>query len=107
LLINACLPGAMTAARAQTTSDSDLMQFPSAGVEFIVGPQLRAGVEEMAVWFDANALSQGVVHGAAFPPDQTGVDPDEYLNLNYYDQALVQYVNHYRTGDTSVPGLRA
>ena len=89
----------MTRARAQTTSDNDLVQFPSAGVEFIAGPQLRAGVEEMAVWFDANALSQGEVHGAAFPTDPTGVDPDEYLNLNYYDQGLVQYINYYRTGD--------
>ena len=89
----------MTRARAQMTSDSDLVQFPSAGVEFIAGPQLRAGVEEMAVWFDANALSQGEVHGAAFPTESTGVDPDEYLNLNYYDQGLVQYINYYRTGD--------
>ena len=24
---------------------------------------------------------------------------DEYVNLNYYDQGLVQYINYYRTGD--------
>ncbi len=29
----------------------------------------------------------------------TGDDLNNYLNLNYYDQALTQYINFYRTGD--------
>ena len=29
----------------------------------------------------------------------TGDEFNEYLNVNYYDQAMVQYINYYRTGD--------
>lgn len=29
----------------------------------------------------------------------TGDAVDAYVNLNYYDQALTQYINYYRTGD--------
>ena len=158
----------------------DLVEFPSAEVEFIVGPQLKAGSGyNPAPWFDQNALSKGLEHGANFPasPPQhaltgtvtatkdsktivgvgthflkdfagkpytyhifiedaaniprdyivssveddthlsislvwqqpstsdrriskaTGDEFDEYVNLNYYDQGLCQYVNYYRTGD--------
>ncbi len=34
----------------------------------------------------------------------TAADLDAYVNLNYYDQALVQYVNYYRTGDAAFQG---
>ena len=30
----------------------------------------------------------------------SGDESDSYINLNYYDQALCQYINYYRTGDT-------
>ena len=161
---------------------SDLVRFPSPQVEFIVGPQLKAGSALNPVpWFDQTARDKGLEHGAAFPSeypthplsgtvsvakdsnivvgtntrflrDFSGVAPytykvtiadsrginreyvvaaisddthltisigwqqasssglrisktsaeesDSYINLNYYDQALCQYINYYRTGDT-------
>lgn len=158
----------------------DLVQFPSAEVEFIAGPQLKVGSGFNPVpWFDQTAISKGLEHGTNFPssPPQhaltgtvtatkdsktivgvgtrfqrdfagkpytyhifiedsgnvlrdyivssveddthlsislawaqpttaerrfakaTGDEFDEYVNLNYYDQGLCQYVNYYRTGD--------
>ena len=29
-----------------------------------------------------------------------GANTDHYFSANYYDTALVQYINYYRTGDT-------
>ena len=158
----------------------DLVEFPSPEVEFIVGPQLKAGSSyNPAPWFDQNAISKGLEHGTNFPAspprhaltgtviatkdskvivgsgtlfqrdfagkpytyhifieDSDGIprdyivssveddthlsislawqqpttaerrfskangdEFDEYVNLNYYDQGLCQYVNYYRTGD--------
>lgn len=159
----------------------DLVKFPSAEVEFIVGPQLKAGSSlNPAPWFDQTALAKGQEHGNKFPagpplqsltgsvsvtkgsktilgkntrfrsdfagPPSTyhiliqdasntprdyivasveddtrlsisliweqadasgrsfskvsGDDLDQYINLNYYDQAFCQYINYYRTGDS-------
>ena len=159
----------------------DIVKFPSAEVEFIAGPQLKAGSSlNPAPWFDQTALSKGLEHGNHFPAgppvhalvgsvsvtkgsksvvgtntrfrsdfagepnafhifiqdadniqrdyivaaaeDDThltitlpweqastsrqnfskasGDELDQYINLNYYDQALCQYINYYRTGDS-------
>ena len=159
----------------------DVVKFPSAEVEFIAGPQLKAGSSQNpAPWFDQTALSKGLEHGNRFPAgppvhvlvgsvsvtkgsksvvgtntrfrsdfagepnafhifiqdadniqrdyivagaeDDThltitlpweqastsgqnfskasGDELDQYINLNYYDQALCQYINYYRTGDS-------
>ena len=89
----------------QQTTATDLVVFPSGEVEFIVGPQLRSGsARNIAPWFDGNAVSRGLVLGAEFPATPPPFDPasgdamDAYVNLNYYDQALCQYTNYYRTG---------
>ncbi len=180
--------GAKTdAGRESSSRDSalanipDLVKFPSAEVEFIAGPQIKAGSSlNPAPWFDQTALSKGIEHGNRFPAtapmhalvgsvsvskgsksvvgtnthfrsdfsgapntyhlfiqdgeniqrdyivagaeDDThltitlpweqastsgrnfwkasGDEVDEYVNLNYYDQAFCQYINYYRTGDT-------
>jgi hypothetical protein len=159
----------------------DVVKFPSAEVEFIAGPQIKAGSSlNPAPWFDQTALSKGLEHGNRFPAgppvhalvgsvsvtkgsksvlgtntrfrsdfagepnsyhifiqdgdniqrdyivaraeDDThltitlpweqanssdrnfwkasGDELDQYVNLNYYDQALCQYINYYRTGDS-------
>jgi hypothetical protein len=163
------------------TDNPDIVKFPSAEVEFIAGPQLKAGSSQNpAPWFDQTALSNGLDHGIRFPdgPPQhalvgsvsvtkgsksvvgtntrfrsdfagapntyhifiqdadniqrdyivagaeddthltitlpweqastsdknlakaSGDEVDQYVNLNYYDQALCQYINYYRTGDS-------
>jgi hypothetical protein len=76
----------------------DLVAYPSAEVAFIAGPQLRSGVAANPwPWFDRNAITKGLEHGTAFPATPT--NSDDYLLANYYDQALAQYINYYRTGD--------
>lgn len=158
----------------------DGVQFPSAEVEFIAGPQLKSSSSRNPFsWFDQNATARGLQLGAEFPASPpmrqitgtisltrgqpavvgngtrftveltapvnqfnffvrdsqgslqsyyiasvtddthltltqpwqhatqtgrpvftpTGDELNEYLNANYYDQALVQYINYYRTGD--------
>lgn len=42
------------------------------------------------------ATASGLQYGAA-----TDNEANDYLNANYYDQALTQYVNYYRTGDAT------
>jgi len=166
----------------QTTQSTipDGVQFPSAEVEFIIGPQLKSSSSlNPFPWFDQNAVKRGLELAAEFPPNPpmkqltgtisltrgqqavvgtgtrfsvelpapvnqfnffvrdtqgglqtyyiasvaddthltmtqawqpatqsgrpiftaTGDEANAYLNLNYYDQALVQYTNFYRTGD--------
>jgi len=159
---------------------TDLVQFPSAQIEFIIGPQLRSGSSLNPIaWFDQTASTKGVEHGTRFPAappthslsgsislvkgsrtvagtnttfrrdfagapytfhilirDAADIERDyivssveddthltisvpweqsnapsrsfakshadeyeQYVDLNYYDQALCQYVNYYRTGD--------
>ena len=65
-----------TEGTSPATSDSettlrnvpDLVQFPSAEVEFIAGPQLKAGSAlNPAPWFDQTALSRGLELGNSFP----------------------------------------
>lgn len=155
--------------------------FPSASVEFILGPQVPSGTATItgASWFDSNAIDKGLQFGAVFPASPpyrpltgtvsltqgsnlvtgtgtqfltdfpapvnrfnffvtaidgslktyfltsvnsntsltlsqpwqsatqsnrpfataTGDEMNLFLDMNYYDQAQVQYINHYRTGD--------
>ncbi len=65
-----------TEGTSPATSDSetavrnvpDLVQFPSPEVEFIAGPQLKAGSAlNPAPWFDQTALSRGLELGNSFP----------------------------------------
>ncbi|MGH9944036.1 MAG: hypothetical protein ACRD9R_16955, partial [Pyrinomonadaceae bacterium] len=98
-----------TEAESWKAAVGDLVRFSSPEVEFITGPQLKSGSAlNPAPWFDQNAISKGMSHGEAFPaqpPDGRNGDAiDAYLNFNYYDQALCQYVNYYRTGDARFLG---
>lgn len=75
LMVFGPLLGLVPRVHAQTAS-SDFVTFPSAEVEFIVGPQLKANSALNPVpWFDQNALSKGVSHGEAFPADPPGGIP--------------------------------
>ncbi len=92
---------AYTESELEVSQISDQVVFPSAQVEFICGPQLKSGSKlNPAPFFDQNAIAKGHEHGQAFPanPPVDG-SSDAYHNANYYDQALVQYINYYRTGD--------
>jgi hypothetical protein len=72
-----------------TGSVGDFVTYPNERVAFIAGPQVRAkSAASPWPWFDDNAAERGL-HWAA----QSEVD-------YYYDHALVQYINYYRTGDT-------
>ena len=180
------VPATQSAGEPQETAAwaaniKDLVQFPSPEVEFIIGPQLKAGSRlNPAPWFDQNSLGRGVQLGETFPASaprgtllrgtvsvdqnskqvvgrdtrfvadfpgaannyyvlitdadgklhshylasvqddthltlsapwqqasatgrqiskKTGDEADAYVNLNYYDHALCQYINYYRTGD--------
>ena len=176
--LTACATPVKQAATRSTIPDS--VQFPSAEVEFIVGPQLKSASSlNPFPWFDQNAISRGSQLGNEFPASPpyrqltgtislirgqpsvvgtgtrfktelpapvnqfnffvrdiqggvqtyyiasiaddthltltqpwqpatqtgrsvftaTGDEFNEYLNLNYYDQGLIQYINYYRTGD--------
>jgi hypothetical protein len=83
---------------------NDLVVYPSPEVEFIIGPQLKAGsASNPWPWFDQNMVTMGLVHGAAFPADPTTMsDHNAYLNLNYYDLGLALYGAYYRTGDPTL-----
>jgi hypothetical protein len=71
-----------------TVPDGDLVRYPMAEIGFLLGPQLRSGSRITAwPWFDRNAEQRGLEFVA-----EAAVD-------SYYDHALVQYINHYRTGD--------
>lgn len=72
-------------------------------VAALIGPQLMIG-ESPWPWFDENAVSMGHQHGRVFPASPVGQDYDLYLNRNYYDQGLCQYINYYRTGDAAFLG---
>ena len=45
-----------------------------------------------APWKQSNATGRQIAK-------KTGEEADAYVNLNYYDNALCQYINYYRTGD--------
>lgn len=79
-------------------ADGEFVVFPTPEIAFIIGPQLKSGsVANPWPWFDSNAIETGTRHGSDFPA--APVNNSEYINANYYDQALVQYTNYYRTGD--------
>ncbi|MEJ7576982.1 MAG: hypothetical protein WKF74_08250 [Pyrinomonadaceae bacterium] len=68
-----------------------------------MGPQLRSGSSyNIAPWFDTNARERGLQLGAEFPTESPAWGSEasnEFYLRNYYDQALCQYINYYRTGD--------
>jgi hypothetical protein len=180
LLKNPTVDSQAGASAAWSQDIPDLVQFPSAEVEFIAGPQLKVGSTlNPFTWYDQTAINKGLEHGVNFPASPpvhplsgsvsatkdsktivgvgtrfqtdfsgkpytnhlfiedadrvprdyivtsveddthlsvsvawqqastsdrrfskaTGDEFDEYINLNYYDQGLCQYVNYYRTGD--------
>jgi len=166
---------------ASVSISAQAVSFPSAEVEFIIGPQVTSGSATLpgATWFDSNAIEKGLQFGAAFPSappyhvlsgtlslahgsavvtgtgtsfltdfpapinrfnvyiraadgtlqtcflasvnsdtsltlsqswqpttqsgrtfsTATGDESNAFLDANYYDQAMVQYINYYRTGD--------
>lgn len=81
-----------------------LTAVPPDGTRLIVGPQLRHGSPlNPYPWFDENAVTMGLLHGAAYPATRAGLTSDELGRIrgfwNYYDQAKVQLENYFRTGD--------
>ena len=178
--LTACGTTIKSSTQATQPEVPDGVSFPSAEVEFIIGPQLKSSSSlNPFPWFDQNAINRGLQLANEFPvappmkqlsgtvsltrgqptvvgsgtrfktelappvnqynffirnaqgalntyyiasvtddthltfsqPWQnatqsdrpiftaTGEEADYYLNLNYYDQALIHYTNYYRTGD--------
>lgn len=79
-----------TAAPPPTASDNEFVVFPNERIAFIAGPQLKAG-SSANPWpfFDDNARNRGLELGATAATTDT-----------YYDFALNQYIEYYRSGDT-------
>jgi hypothetical protein len=87
-----------------TGSVGDLVVFPNAEIEFIIGPQLKSGAASNPwPWFDQNATEKGLQFGSAFPANPTlESNRDNYLNRNYYDLGLALYTEYYRTGNPTL-----
>lgn len=105
IVVLACLL-ALVAAPADA-QNPDLVTFPNDQVAFIIGPQLKSGSAlNPHPSFDRIAHDRGIFWGqqypAAPPTDAAGID--WMILQNYYDQALVQYINFYRTGDPQFLG---
>ena len=80
------------------------VQFSSPEIEFICGPQIISGSDSFAAFFDQVSIDKGIQHGVTFPAQRGAMDWDAFLNANYYDQALCQYINFFRTGDPAFQG---
>lgn len=79
---------------APVHGSGDLVSYPSAQVAAIVGPQLRSGSSANPwSWYDQNATghSDKLWSNAGWSDRSHGY---------YYDHALTQYINYYRTGNT-------
>lgn len=79
-----------------------IVSFPSAAVEFIIGPQLALGSpENVFPYFDTTQKGKGEFHASRFPatPPPSTESSDKYIGDQYYDQALCQYALYYRSGD--------
>lgn len=75
--------------------------FPSAEVEAIIGPQLVAGSQANPwPWFDINSIT----HSLKLWNSPGHIDALERSHGYYYDRALVDYTNYYRTGDRAFLG---
>ncbi len=107
-LTKAILARTLQTRASAPNATSDSVVFPSPEVEFIIGAQLKSGsAQNPWTFFDANAIAKGHEHGIAFPAIPPAIQPNGYAvddggvyqNRNYYDQALAQYINYYRTGD--------
>jgi uncharacterized protein YjdB len=78
-----------------TGSSGSFVTFPSAEVAAIIGPQLKSGsAANPWPWFDTNARSHA---DKLWAGDASGAL--DRSHGYYYDAALVQYTNYYRTGD--------
>jgi hypothetical protein len=69
------------------------VSYPSAEVEFVVGPQVRSGSEPLAAWYDEEAK-----RAALYWADYFLTNP-LHAESNHYDLVLCLYQLHYRTGD--------
>ena len=92
----------VAAAPAPTPPPSgDAVVYPSAAVAFVAGPQIRSGsAANPWPWFDSNAITSGKRIGNEFLASPTFTH-DDVEGRQYYDQALAQYINYYRTGDAA------
>ena len=82
---------------AVETSDNGIVVPPSKVLSMLLGPMLRADVTEWT-WYDRTRRETGDFWATAtrdYTADMTSVEGE-----NYYDSALVQYQNYYRTGFT-------
>jgi hypothetical protein len=69
------------------------VSFPSAEVAEIVGPQLPAGAEPLAAWYDEESKKAGLYWANHFLSNPIHVES------NHYDLVLCLYQLHNRTGD--------
>ncbi len=89
LPVNPPAPPAPPALPAPGVGARGEVVYPNERVAFVAGPQLSAGsASNPWAWFDATAAERGLYWATKKKVD------------TYYDHALAQYINYYRTGDT-------
>jgi hypothetical protein len=72
LILTIVISGLFSFALRPTQADtSSLVVFPSAEVEFIIGPQVKSGTSTIpgAAWFDQNAIDRGLSLCSEFPDE--------------------------------------
>ncbi len=75
------------------TAGSNLVEFPSAEAEFIVGPQTRWGSDPLVARYDKAAARQAKYWAGKFLASPV------LVNSNHYDLPLSLYTLYYRTRD--------
>ncbi|HKU77039.1 MAG TPA: hypothetical protein VJR02_24220 [Pyrinomonadaceae bacterium] len=82
----------------------DLVKFPSAEVEFIAGPQLKAGSSlNPAPWFDQTASSKGLEHGNRFPADPPAQVLTGSVSVTKGSKAIVGTNTRFRADFAGAP----
>jgi hypothetical protein len=82
----------------------DLVQFPSAEVEFIAGPQLKArSALNPAPWFDQTALSRGLELGNSFPTSSPQHAVAGTLSLTKGSKTVIGTNTHFRSDFAGAP----
>lgn len=82
---------------AVMTTDDGVVTPPTRAHDMLLGPMLRANLSEWS-WYDRTRQETGEYWAAQtrnYSADMTSIEGE-----NYYDSALVQYQNYYRTGFT-------